>query len=125
MPDRIALLNDPHTIFSKHLRIAHKQITSSLINFPLLTSLDISGVCYSFIAEDDIAECVRQLPQLTRFRAHSSESPSRLNNTDSIQLGESLASRCLLEYLSIGNLQSPDVQMVPTQLERTSRRFCL
>ncbi|EGG06947.1 uncharacterized protein MELLADRAFT_63024 [Melampsora larici-populina 98AG31] len=125
---RIAILNDPDNLLSKHLRLAHRQITSSLINFPLLTSLDISGVCYSFIAEDDIAQCVWQLPNLTRFRAHSSEAPSQLNDTDSIQLGESLASRCSLEYLSLGCLQGPNERWARLDwkgpLKVLSMKFC-
>lgn len=105
-PTFITLMNDPENLLSRHLRISHNRMTSSLSNFTLLTSLDISGACYAFIAEEDIARCIWELPNLTRFRAYASESPSLLNNTDSAQLGESLASRCSLEYLSLEGLQT-------------------
>lgn len=90
------------------LKTAHREVTYALFNFPLLTSLDISGACYAFVPEDDIAQCIQQLPHLVRFRAHNSVAPLHVTEPQRLMLGRALAQLRLLEELSIQNLDTPD-----------------
>ncbi|EGG00471.1 uncharacterized protein MELLADRAFT_67798 [Melampsora larici-populina 98AG31] len=106
--DKLASLSNPEDSIGRHLNNAHRKILSSLVQFPLLTSLEINGACFNFGAHNDIAECVSQLPNLVRFRATSSLPIAIDTMSHSIQLGESLASLCSLEYLALQNLQYPD-----------------
>ncbi|KAH9812525.1 hypothetical protein DFH28DRAFT_899141 [Melampsora americana] len=106
--NRLIWLEQTNNLLFNQLRIAHQEVTYGLFNFPLLTSLEISGACYAFVPEDDIAQCIRQLPHLVRFRAHNSVAPYHLDPPRKVMLGRALASLCSLEELSLQNLGTPD-----------------
>ncbi|EGG13196.1 uncharacterized protein MELLADRAFT_101012 [Melampsora larici-populina 98AG31] len=106
--NRLMWLEHTNNILFKQLKVAHREVTYAVFNFPLLTSLDISGACYAFVPEDDIAQCIRQLPHLVRFRAHNSVAPYHLNSPRRLMLGRALARLRSLEELSLQNLDTPD-----------------
>ncbi|EGG02972.1 uncharacterized protein MELLADRAFT_66009 [Melampsora larici-populina 98AG31] len=75
--------NDPANSVSQDFKNTYGGVMLQTSHFPLLTSLEISGTCYAFMAEDDIAEYVWKLPNLIRFRAHSTATlsfPTRAHN---------------------------------------------
>ncbi|KAH9822359.1 hypothetical protein DFH28DRAFT_1049599 [Melampsora americana] len=70
------LLNNPANNLSQEFRITYRNMMLQISLFPLLTSFEISGTCFAFITEDDLGEYVGQLPNLIRFRAHSTATPT-------------------------------------------------